>query len=42
MEGEEDRSSVFCAHEGEGEPPPQQPPPAKYWARGAVAVVGLH
>lgn len=42
MEGEEDRSSVFCAHEGEGEPPPQPPPPARYGARGAVAVVGLH
>lgn len=42
MEGEEDRSSVFCAHEGEGEPPPQQQPPAQYGARGAVAVVGLH
>ena len=43
MEGEEDRSSVFCAHEGEGEPPPQQQQPAaQYGARGAVAVVGLH
>ena len=43
MEGEEDRSSVFCAHEGEGEPPPpQQQPAAQYGARGAVAVVGLH
>ena len=40
MEGEEERSSAFGAHEGEGEPP--QPPPAQYGARGAVAVVGLH
>ena len=42
MEGEEERSSAFGAHDGEGEPPPQQPPPAQYGARGAVAVVGLH
>uniref|UniRef100_A0A7S0NGA3 Major facilitator superfamily (MFS) profile domain-containing protein n=1 Tax=Phaeocystis antarctica TaxID=33657 RepID=A0A7S0NGA3_9EUKA len=45
MEGEEDRSSVFCAHEGEGEGEahqPQQQPAAQYGARGAVAGVGLH
>ena len=45
MEGEEDRSSVFCAQEGEGEGEahqPQQQPAAQYGARGAVAGVGLH
>ena len=43
MEGEEDRSSVFCAQEGEGEAhQPQQQPAAQYGARGAVAGVGLH